>query len=100
MLWNSTVYKSFDVRCIGESYRDVDIHDPRAPSTYAGSQELRIPRSRLRRTEGATKSLEDSVKRKMEQFYEGVDGPPLLVLPISGLGEISMNCILVGNYEL
>lgn len=43
--------------------------------------------------------MEDSVKRKMEQFYEGVDGPPLRVLPIGGLGEIGMNCMLVGNYD-
>ncbi|RLM79420.1 ribonuclease J isoform X1 [Panicum miliaceum] len=64
-----------------------------------GPQESRTPRKRLRRTEGATKSLEDSVKRKMEQFYEGVDGPPLRVLPIGGLGEIGMNCMLVGNYD-
>lgn len=43
--------------------------------------------------------MEDSVKRKMEQFYEGADGPPLRVLPIGGLGEIGMNCMLVGNYD-
>lgn len=35
----------------------------------------------------------------MEQFYEGADGPPLRVLPIGGLGEIGMNCMLVGNYD-
>lgn len=64
-----------------------------------GSQESRTPRRRVRKTEGATKSLEDSVKRKMEQFYEGLDGPPLRVLPIGGLGEIGMNCMLVGNYD-
>ncbi|GFZ07886.1 RNA-metabolising metallo-beta-lactamase family protein [Actinidia rufa] len=43
--------------------------------------------------------MEDSVKRKMEQFYEGSDGPPLRVIPIGGLGEIGMNCMLVGNYD-
>ncbi|CAN6251827.1 unnamed protein product [Urochloa humidicola] len=69
------------------------------PSSGKGPQESRTPRKRLRRTEGATKSLEDSVKRKLEQFYEGVDGPPLRVLPIGGLGEIGMNCMLVGNYD-
>ncbi|KAJ1279423.1 hypothetical protein BS78_04G155600 [Paspalum vaginatum] len=68
-------------------------------SSGKGLQESRTPRRRSRRTEGATKSLEDSVKRKMEQFYEGVDGPPLRVLPIGGLGEIGMNCMLVGNYD-
>jgi len=35
----------------------------------------------------------------MEQFYEGTDGPPLRILPIGGLGEIGMNCMLVGNYD-
>ncbi|KAG4137187.1 hypothetical protein ERO13_D07G056200v2 [Gossypium hirsutum] len=43
--------------------------------------------------------MEDSVQRKMEQFYEGTAGPPLRVLPIGGLGEIGMNCMLVGNYD-
>ncbi|XP_075517049.1 ribonuclease J-like isoform X3 [Primulina tabacum] len=43
--------------------------------------------------------MEDSVQRKMEQFYEGSDGPPLRILPIGGLGEIGMNCMLVGNYD-
>lgn len=43
--------------------------------------------------------MEDSVKRKMEQFYEGSTGPPLRILPIGGLGEIGMNCMLVGNYD-
>ncbi|TKY73628.1 Ribonuclease J [Spatholobus suberectus] len=43
--------------------------------------------------------MEDSVQRKMEQFYEGSDGPPLRVLPIGGLGEIGMNCMLVGNRD-
>ncbi|KAM0913691.1 hypothetical protein ACQ4PT_011979 [Festuca glaucescens] len=70
-----------------------------APPSGRGSHESRIPRRRFRRTEGATKSMEDSVKRKMEQFYEGLDGPPLRVLPIGGLGEIGMNCMLVGNYD-
>ncbi|KAG6633332.1 hypothetical protein CIPAW_12G041700 [Carya illinoinensis] len=49
--------------------------------------------------EGARTSMEDSVQRKMEEFYEGSDGPPLRVLPIGGLGEIGMNCMLVGNYD-
>ncbi|XWS60287.1 hypothetical protein CRYUN_Cryun07bG0023500 [Craigia yunnanensis] len=43
--------------------------------------------------------MEDSVQRKMEQFYEGTAGPPLRVLPMGGLGEIGMNCMLVGNYD-
>ncbi|KAF3779639.1 Ribonuclease j [Nymphaea thermarum] len=35
----------------------------------------------------------------MEQFYEGPGGPPLRILPIGGLGEIGMNCMLVGHYD-
>ena len=27
------------------------------------------------------------------------EGPPLRVLPIGGLGEIGMNCMLVGVYD-
>ncbi|KAJ8748085.1 hypothetical protein K2173_004495 [Erythroxylum novogranatense] len=57
------------------------------------------PRKKSRRLEGARKSMEDSVQRKMEQFYEGSNGPPLRVVPIGGLGEIGMNCMLVGNYD-
>ncbi|KAJ3678136.1 hypothetical protein LUZ60_001939 [Juncus effusus] len=68
-----------------------------------GSRGSRTPRTSSRRTprrtEGPSKSMEDSVKRKMEEFYEGPDGPPLRVLPIGGLGEIGMNCMLVGNYD-
>ncbi|XP_014490031.1 uncharacterized protein LOC106752779 isoform X1 [Vigna radiata var. radiata] len=59
----------------------------------------KAPRRRARRIEGPRKSMEDSVQRKMEQFYEGSDGPPLRVLPIGGLGEIGMNCMLVGNHD-
>lgn len=64
-----------------------------------GTNGSKAPRSRYGRREGAGKSMEDSVKRKMEQFYEGSDGPPLRVLPIGGLGEIGMNCMLVGNFD-
>ncbi|PIN21970.1 Beta-lactamase [Handroanthus impetiginosus] len=64
-----------------------------------GSQGSKVPRRRSGRTEGAGRSMEDSVKRKMEQFYEGSNGPPLRILPIGGLGEIGMNCMLLGNYD-
>lgn len=57
------------------------------------------PRRRPAKTEGAGRSIDDSVQRRMEHFYEGADGPPLRVLPIGGLGEIGMNCMLVGNYD-
>ncbi|KAL7099262.1 hypothetical protein ACP275_09G072300 [Erythranthe tilingii] len=69
------------------------------PSVVKGTQSSKIPHRRSGRSEGPGKSMEDSVKRKMEQFYEGSDGPPLRILPIGGLGEIGMNCMLVGNYD-
>ncbi|KAJ4712552.1 Ribonuclease J [Melia azedarach] len=68
-------------------------------TTTIGTHGPKVPRKRSGRTEGARKSSEDSVQRKMEQFYEGSNGPPLRVLPIGGLGEIGMNCMLVGNYD-
>ncbi|ESQ31565.1 hypothetical protein EUTSA_v10003624mg [Eutrema salsugineum] len=70
-----------------------------SPPASGTSSSSKTPRRRSGRLEGAGKSMEDSVKRKMEQFYEGTDGPPLRVLPIGGLGEIGMNCMLVGNYD-
>ncbi|XP_058102274.1 ribonuclease J-like [Magnolia sinica] len=68
-------------------------------STVIGTRGSTLPRKKSRRMEGAGKSIEDSIQRKMEQFYVGSDGPPLRVLPIGGLGEIGMNCMLVGNYD-
>ncbi|EXC04124.1 Ribonuclease J [Morus notabilis] len=69
-----------------------------SPSSV-GTPGSSAPRKRTGRKEGPKKSMEDSVQRKMEQFYEGRDGPPIRVLPIGGLGEIGMNCMLVGNYD-
>ncbi|EEF51809.1 conserved hypothetical protein [Ricinus communis] len=68
-------------------------------SSTIGSHGSKAPRKRSGRMEGAGKSMEDSVQRKMEQFYEGSNGPPLRIVPIGGLGEIGMNCMLVGNYD-
>ncbi|KAJ4757995.1 Ribonuclease J 1 [Rhynchospora pubera] len=73
-----------------------------APSTSkvgGGGPRTKAPRRGPRRMEGPKKSMEDSVQRKLEEFYEGPDGPPLRILPIGGLGEIGMNCMLVGNYD-
>lgn len=67
------------------------------PTRTRGSRD---PQKRPRgRTEGPGRSMDDAIKRKMEEFYEGSNGPPLRVLPIGGLGEIGMNCMLVGNYD-
>ncbi|CAL2261080.1 unnamed protein product [Prunus armeniaca] len=66
-------------------------------SAVTGTRGSNVKRSG--RMEGPRKSMEDSVQRKMEQFYEGREGPPIRVLPIGGLGEIGMNCMLVGNYD-
>ncbi|PPD79868.1 hypothetical protein GOBAR_DD23208 [Gossypium barbadense] len=63
------------------------------------TRRTKVPRKSSGRLDGARKSMEDSVQRKMEQFYEGTAGPPLRVLPIGGLGEIGMNCMLVGHYD-
>ncbi|KAK5817723.1 Ribonuclease J [Gossypium arboreum] len=68
-------------------------------TTPIGTRRTNVPRRSPGRLDGARKSMEDSVLRKMEQFYEGTAGPPLRVLPIGGLGEIGMNCMLVGNYD-
>ncbi|KAG9447156.1 hypothetical protein H6P81_013284 [Aristolochia fimbriata] len=68
-------------------------------SKITGTHGSKVSRKRSGRLEGVGKSMEDSVKRKMEQFYEGSDGPPLRVLPIGGLGEIGMNCMLVGHKD-
>ncbi|KAK4264496.1 hypothetical protein QN277_025661 [Acacia crassicarpa] len=68
-------------------------------SSLVGVDGSKVPRKRTRKLEGPGKSMEDSVQRKMEQFYEGSNGPPLRVLPIGGLGEIGMNCMLVGNHD-
>ncbi|XP_078182151.1 RNA-metabolising metallo-beta-lactamase family protein isoform X2 [Carex rostrata] len=72
-----------------------------SPSTSKADRRssTRAPRRGPRKREGPKRSMEDSVQRKLEQFYEGVNGPPLRVLPIGGLGEIGMNCMLVGNYD-
>lgn len=64
-----------------------------------GNHGSKASRKRSGRLEGAGKSMEDSVKRKLEQFYEGSNGPPIRIIPIGGLGEIGMNCMLVGNHD-
>ncbi|EPS67461.1 hypothetical protein M569_07313, partial [Genlisea aurea] len=69
------------------------------PPNVKGPKESKAPPKKVGRAEGARKSMEDSVKRKMEQLYEGTSGPPLRILPIGGLGEIGMNCMLIGNYD-
>jgi len=45
--------------------------------------------------------LGTSQRQKPRDFPgpQGMDGPPLRILPIGGLGEIGMNCMLIGHYD-
>lgn len=43
-------------------------------------------------------SLNTNYKRRFPGPPPG-EGPPLRVLPIGGLGEIGMNCMLIGVYD-
>jgi hypothetical protein len=70
-----------------------------AVSIRAGPQMAHRSRRHTGRHEGPGHSKDDAVQRKMKVFHEGRDGPPLRILPIGGLGEIGMNCMLVGNYD-
>ena len=65
------------------------------PGSAEGNQFIK----RAARAQGPRQSIDDRVQRKLQQFHEGMDGPPLRVLPIGGLGEIGMNCMLVGHYD-
>lgn len=58
-----------------------------------------LDNNRTVRTRGPLQSIDDKVQRKLQWFHEGLDGPPLRILPIGGLGEIGMNCMLVGHYD-
>ncbi|MCO5580185.1 hypothetical protein L7F22_034052 [Adiantum nelumboides] len=55
--------------------------------------------NKMERKGGPHQSMDDKVQRRLQQFHEGQDGPPLRILPIGGLGEIGMNCMLVGHYD-
>lgn len=65
----------------------------------ADSQQYNKSRNSSRSLEGPRRSIEDGVHRKLKQFHEGSEGPPLRILPLGGLGEIGMNCMLVGHYD-
>lgn len=57
--------------------------------------------SRLFIRSNGDQHLGTSMKQKPRPFPgpRGKDGPPLRILPIGGLGEIGMNCMLVGHYD-
>ncbi|XP_057846342.2 ribonuclease J isoform X1 [Cryptomeria japonica] len=67
--------------------------------SLADSQRLDRSRKGVQSLEGPGRSIEDGVRRKLEQFHEGLEGPPLRILPLGGVGEIGMNCMLVGHYD-
>lgn len=64
-----------------------------------GSVGVHLSSNKSGRKAGPHQSIDDKVQRKLQQFHEGLDGPPLRILPIGGLGEIGMNCMLVGHYD-
>eukprot|EP00252_Welwitschia_mirabilis_P010958 TRINITY_DN2467_c0_g2_i1.p1 TRINITY_DN2467_c0_g2~~TRINITY_DN2467_c0_g2_i1.p1 ORF type:complete len:972 (+),score=187.63 TRINITY_DN2467_c0_g2_i1:36-2918(+) len=64
-----------------------------------GLSSYHIPRTLSDLTEGPLKSRDDGVQRKLKYFHEGSEGPPLRILPLGGLGEIGMNCMLIGHYD-
>ncbi|KAH7444747.1 hypothetical protein KP509_02G090000 [Ceratopteris richardii] len=68
-------------------------------SSFAGRVADYASSNKTRNTGGAHQSMDDKVQRRLEIFHEGQDGPPLRILPIGGLGEIGMNCMLVGHYD-
>ncbi|KAH9325117.1 hypothetical protein KI387_005295, partial [Taxus chinensis] len=63
------------------------------------SQNLNRSRKSSGSLERPRRSIEDGVRRKLKQFHEGLKGPPLRILPLGGVGEIGMNCMLVGHYD-
>ncbi|MCL7026554.1 hypothetical protein MKW94_023180 [Papaver nudicaule] len=85
--------------CLRNPRRKASVSCSVGVPSVSGAPGTRIPMNKSMRREGPGKSMADSVQRKMEKFYEGSDGPPIRVLPIGGLGEIGMNCMLVGNND-
>ena len=73
-----------------------------ADSAAAGSSggTVTSERRKKRATKGES-SRGDGVKRRNANLRVGAEQgvPPLRVLPIGGLGEIGMNCMLVGHYD-
>eukprot|EP00250_Pteridium_aquilinum_P012858 c20989_g1_i1 orf=816-3770(-) len=67
--------------------------------TSTGSVGSYHSNNKVIRRGGPHQSIDDKVQRKLQQFHEGLEGPPLRILPIGGLGEIGMNCMLVGHYD-
>lgn len=68
-------------------------------TVFSGSVDSHHFSNKVGRRAGPHQSIDDKVQRKLEKFHEGLDGPPLRILPIGGLGEIGMNCMLVGHYD-
>ncbi|GBG73489.1 hypothetical protein CBR_g16830 [Chara braunii] len=72
---------------------------PSKTRSGSSSQTGQRPRRPRHPAEGIGRSREDSVHRRLKAFHEGRTGPPLRIIPIGGLGEIGMNCMLIGHYD-
>ncbi|KAI5077518.1 hypothetical protein GOP47_0007342 [Adiantum capillus-veneris] len=79
------------------------LQQEREPVSPVAAQSGQVDNLRFSNTSGRRggphQSMDDKVQRRLLQFHEGPDGPPLRILPIGGLGEIGMNCMLVGHYD-
>ena len=59
-------------------------------------------RSRLFIQSDGKEHLGSALERQPNRPFPGPpsgEGPPLRILPVGGLGEIGMNCMLVGVYD-
>lgn len=68
---------------------------PRAPSPSGSSRSQRSGSS----SSDASGSEENSNRWRRQHRSNEKDGRPLRILPLGGLGQIGMNCMLIGHYS-